>query len=218
MSKHRVRLDLAEIDLCLIEEVATIIGSTPKSVMRQFFQEIRSALTKNNSTVRLPAAWNTAWETVQQRNVATELQDSPIDVSVLHLSLKTNSGYEGVYQHPNPGRGFIARGREPGTNKAGHHLGLFPTAEQAAWARYEHYRKHGMPYGLKIEKLQEQLDEQLALIKDQSDMVGVSEYWRRAWALQTLVDLKIDVTPLEPNFKPMPMNTLLVKMDGPDPV
>jgi hypothetical protein len=217
MTKHRVRLDLAEINLRLLEEVAASTGGTPKSIINQLFHEIRSMLSKNNMTMRLPSIWSEAWEALQQREAAKELQESTIDVSLLHTSLKTNSGYEGVYPHPNPGRGFIARGRDPLSGKAGGHLGLFPTAEQAAWARYEHYQKHGLPYGLKLEKLQKELDRRVSELRCSPNMAGISDYWLREWALNTMTINGIDVLPLEPDFRPTSMHILTTNMDGPDP-
>ena len=59
---------------------------------------------------------------------------------------KNGSGFVGVYTN---GKGYRAVGKLP-SGKGGvaeHTIGTYPTAEQAALARYLHYKKHGLPYG-----------------------------------------------------------------------
>jgi hypothetical protein len=82
----------------------------------------------------------------------------PIDVTKLHRSARTKSGFVGVYAN---GKGYRAEGAAPGagTKKGTVNLGTYPTAEQAAWARYLHHKKHKITYG--------ELDERMA-------------YWRKA--------------------------------------
>lgn len=77
------------------------------------------------------------------------LGDGPkIDLSKLHRSDKTKSGYTGVYAN---GSGFRAMGRTK-NDATPIYLGQFETSEAAAWHRYLHYKREGIPYGeLEIE-------------------------------------------------------------------
>ena len=70
----------------------------------------------------------------------------PIDVGKLHRSPRKNSasGFVGVY--PN-GRHFRAVAKNPHRMGEQTALGIFPTAERAAWERYLFYQKHRMAYG-----------------------------------------------------------------------
>lgn len=84
-----------------------------------------------------------------------------IDVSKIHRSAKTKSGFVGVYAN---GKGFRAMAKQPGEGRIQKSIGTFPTAERAGWARYIFYKKHQLPYG----ELEAMLDEQ----------DGVAQYYR----------------------------------------
>jgi hypothetical protein len=71
------------------------------------------------------------------------LEGPAIDLRLLHTSPKTKSGYVGVYAN---GQGFRAMGRDPVTGTQAY-LGTKQTAEAAAWLRYLHYKRNGLPYG-----------------------------------------------------------------------
>jgi hypothetical protein len=152
----KVRLDISQTTWELIEEVARVSMTTPKAIVHAHFMEVIDALAKGNTTAKLSVAWSKAWDSLDSKSVNARLQadSASIDFSVLCTSRTTNSGFEGVYAHSNPARGFIAQGRDPETRKPGKHLGLFSSAAQAAWARYQHYKKHNMPYG----KLEEEVE------------------------------------------------------------
>lgn len=77
-----------------------------------------------------------------------------IDISKIHRSDKTRSGFVGVYAN---GKGFRAMAKMLGDGKYAvqKSIGTFPTAERAGWARYLHYKKHKLPYGVLEEKLEE---------------------------------------------------------------
>lgn len=75
----------------------------------------------------------------------------PIDFDALHTSVKTKSGYVGVYTN---GKGFRAMAKLSKTNPKVVSIGTFPTAEQAAWARHLHYKKEGLPYGVLEEEIE----------------------------------------------------------------
>lgn len=67
----------------------------------------------------------------------------PIDFSKLHRSERTKSGFAGVYSN---GQGFRGDARHAnGVDMIS--IGTFPTAAEAAWRRYLHHQKHGLPYG-----------------------------------------------------------------------
>lgn len=174
--KKKVRLELDETAWELIEEVSTVMDTTPKVVLNTHLKEVVNAFTKSNVAIKMPAVWVEAWENIQQRR-AEEGEHGAGDVAVLHTSRRTNSGYEGVYAHSNPARGFTARGRDPVT-KLNVHLGLFPTAVSAAWARYHHYRNHNMPYGL--------LEEEILKVSSSQDWRDLPEKWIRAMAIWNL--------------------------------
>jgi hypothetical protein len=77
----------------------------------------------------------------------------PVESTKLHRSLKTKSGFVGVYAN---GQGFRAMGKIRGADgDIQKSIGTFPTAEQAAWARFIHYKKLGLPYGAVEEALAE---------------------------------------------------------------
>jgi len=61
-----------------------------------------------------------------------------MDLTLLHRSEKTKSGFVGVYAN---GKGYRAMAPD------GHNLGTFSTSERAAWARYLYCRKHALAYG-----------------------------------------------------------------------
>lgn len=90
----------------------------------------------------LGPGWAKALNDAEGFNVGA-LSDPPIELSSLHRSARTKSGFVGVYAN---GKGFRAQGRDPKTHRD-IHVGQAATAEAAAWKRYLHYQKHGLPYG-----------------------------------------------------------------------
>lgn len=106
------------------------------------------------------------------------LDDTPkIDLEKLHRNDKNKSGYHGVYAN---GKGFRAMGRTK-TSSVQVYLGQFETAEAAAWHRYLHYKREGLPYGaLELEvtryrsefKLTGSDEEVIAMIREDADRLG----------------------------------------------
>jgi hypothetical protein len=89
---------------------------------------------------------------------AQNAADDAIDGSLLHSGKWGKSGFYGVYPQ---GSGWIAKVRVNGASKATKTLGTYLTPKQAAWARYQHYREHNMPYGkleVEIEKIKQNRD------------------------------------------------------------
>ena len=91
----------------------------------------------------LGSFFQTAYESLLAKD-AMPLDGLPsIDVSKLHRSHKTKSGFVGVYVN---GKGFRAMARS-GVDSTQKSIGTFQTAERAAWARYLHYKKLKLAYG-----------------------------------------------------------------------
>ena len=180
----KVRVDIIQTDWELVEEVARISMTTPRAVLRLHLMELRAALRKGGTTVKLTEAWTQAYANLDKVALETQLKGdaAEVDLRLLHTSRKLASGFEGVYVHPT--HGFIAQGRDPGTRKPGVHLGLFPTAVQAAWARYKHYRDNGLPYG-KLEELMEQFAQDQTY-RSLNLHLPKNEHWLRRVCIWTL--------------------------------
>jgi hypothetical protein len=88
-----------------------------------------------------------------QKRAAEEAHARNPDLSKLHRSHKCKSGFVGVYAN---GNGYRAEGRDPQTRRGSIMLGSFKTAEDAALARYHHYRRHNLAYG-ELETLMERM-------------------------------------------------------------
>lgn len=83
----------------------------------------------------------------------------PVEVAKLHRSTRTKSGFVGVYAN---GKGFRSMAATPDGNGL-ESIGTFPTAEQAAWARYLHHKKFKLPYG----EAEDRLETERAEIRDE---------------------------------------------------
>lgn len=187
----RIRIEALKPMVDLMERVGKLDDRSVSSVFREITRAIFESLAKGNSTIKLSPSWATAWNAQQDEEAAQVLQgdSDAIDFSVLHTSNKTASGFEGVYKHSNPARGFIAQGRDAQTRKSGKHLGLFPTAAQAAWARYRHYQKHRLPYG-KLAEVMEQLAQD-PVWRGARLHEPHNEKWLRAMAINDLAARKV---------------------------
>jgi hypothetical protein len=95
----------------------------------------------------------------------------PIDITKLHRSDRTRSGFTGVYSN---GQGFRAVGKdfEAGeSSKRQRSIGTYPTAEGAAWARYLYYKKHNLPYG-----------------EVETELAHWRGYYPKSWTDQEIID------------------------------
>jgi len=128
----------------LFTEVGKILRISPLDAFHQMLVLIEDGM-RLGSVGALPHMWERARVNLERQGKVGELQGTiPIDLMKLHRSAKTKSGFEGVYSN---GKGFRATGKDPATRVGLIHLGTFPSAEDAAWARYVHYTKNKLPYG-----------------------------------------------------------------------
>lgn len=86
-----------------------------------------------------------AIESARRDNFGAIASGVQIDVSRLARSTKLKSGFVGVY--PQGSSAWRAEARSP-SGMGVQSLGLFRTAEEAAWARLMYYDTNDLPYGL----------------------------------------------------------------------
>src|SRR5439155_133379 len=113
----------------IIVSYATKLEIDAEVAMRVFMEQI-NALIAMGSISWLSPDWQAA--------IKPQQTTPTIDHARLHRSERTKSGFVGVYAN---GAGFRAVGR------AGAYIGTFQSAEVAAWERYLHYTRAGLPYG-----------------------------------------------------------------------
>lgn len=113
-----------------------------------------SALIEQGDSAFLGPEWQKATASAKADNFNV-LEGPKIDLTKLHRNPKAKSGYVGVYTN---GKGFRAMGADPGT-RLPIYLGTRDNPEAAAWLRYQHYKKHELPYGeleLEIQKYRDE--------------------------------------------------------------
>jgi hypothetical protein len=165
-----------------MEATAEAGMTTPKAVLHALLLEVQEGLRKGRSVIHLPSSWARGWTLLQQAaqmKAAEVASVRDVDFGLLHADRRTVSGYAGVYQHPN---GWTARGKDPTGVKASVHIGLYGTAEDAAFARYAFYREHNMPYGA--------LEVELAELRANPSWAKVSDTWLRRLAIYQLANSK----------------------------
>jgi hypothetical protein len=126
----------------LLEEVAKVMDATPKWCLQTLLRRVENMAV----TGQIDALGFEFAQAVKQLNNRGRLYDDGVpeaDVSKLHRSERAKSGFVGVYSN---GKGFRAEGKD-GTGGL-ITLGTFPSAESAAWARYRHYMRTGLSYGV----------------------------------------------------------------------
>lgn len=133
----------------LIVEVAEVMEATPKWCLHMMLKRI-DHMVENGQVDVLGYEFAKAKHRLDNPKHSEVSAAGPIDLMKLHRSDKLKSGLVGVYAN---GKGFRCVGRSPTTNTLVH-LGTFPSADEAAWARYLHYQKHNLPYGEYAEKLE----------------------------------------------------------------
>lgn len=130
-----LRLRVGPHTLRLAEAFAQRFELQPPRALEILLGQVE-ALIKTRSTAWLSADWQELARMVER--LAPPVALTHIDLTKLHRSEKTNSGFVGVYAN---GRGFRAAGPH------GAHVGQYELAEEAAWARYLYYKQRNLPYG-----------------------------------------------------------------------
>jgi len=124
----------------VLAEVASDLGIGVDAATRIFMRQIAGLLEAGQAGFLGPI-FESALRAAQSKNLGVISAGPPIDLSKLHRSSKTKSGFVGVYAN---GKGFRAMASVEGAQQ---YIGTFSSAEEAAWKRYLHYKEHGLPYG-----------------------------------------------------------------------
>jgi hypothetical protein len=150
----------------LLEEVGRVMRASPKWCLGHVFMTIEH-MAESDDIAALGFEYVKAAKQLRARREHEEEQARATDpdLTKLHRSDKTKSGFVGVYSN---GKGYRAEGRDPVTRKGAVTLGTFPDAESAALARLKHYTRYGMPYG-RIADLIEQYREREEALRTMSD-------------------------------------------------
>lgn len=118
----------------LITRRAKEVDLYPEATAKLLLEFIDACIKKGQITW-LPYDWQFAHKAVTEDGPPEHIKR---DLTKLHRSAKTKSGFVGVYAN---GSGFRAAGRN------GAYIGQYASAEEAAWERRKYYKKHNLPYG-----------------------------------------------------------------------
>jgi hypothetical protein len=122
----------------------------PSAVVAQILVDVAASIMRGRATFLSPelavlvpeASRKLRFERELKKNQAITVDGQRIDVALLHTST-LKSGFAGVFGNA---QGFRAMGKDPATGGA-ILIGYYPTALEAAWARYVYYQKHDLIYG-----------------------------------------------------------------------
>lgn len=132
-----IRLTIPRPIALIADSVGKSLDSGIETGLKLLLVQIRSQLEVGQAGYLGPM-FESALKQVRDENFGAIASGKPIDVSLLHKSMKLKSGYVGVYAN---GNGFRAVG--PG----GRYIVTSPTAEEAAWRRRSYYVDNRLPYG-----------------------------------------------------------------------
>jgi hypothetical protein len=127
----------------------------PNKILLMLFDRINAAITDNRrgaayTASLLGADFAEGLKMAKLEHLGAITTGSTIDLTKLHRSTKTKSGFTGVYAN---GSGFRSAARQSDGSVV--HLGTYDTAEEASWVRYLYYQKHDLPYGTWEEAIEE---------------------------------------------------------------
>lgn len=147
-----LRCTLPRPIVLVLDRIASDLKVTEDAALRIMLTHIAGMFERGQAQYFGPLFEN-ALKTVRADNLGVIANGPQIDLSKLHRSDKTKSGFVGVYA---TGKGFRAMGKKVGSGGGGEqYLGTFETAEEAAWRRYVYYKDNKLPYGeleVEIEK------------------------------------------------------------------
>src|SRR5690606_24558580 len=124
----RAVIPSAIVKVC--EQVSQDLGIPFEAALRMLLREISHRFDEGEAMF-LSSSFQAALRVVRERHFGVINESAPLmDLSKVHRSSRTKSGFVGVYAN---GKGFRAMGRTSLTNPALRSLGTYPTAEEAAW-------------------------------------------------------------------------------------
>ena len=147
------RVRIPAMFLTFAKEYAAETGDDPLRVFETVINEISLFMASGE---KLPFFTKAHQLTLNRlRNVKEFEQlnaDDGINDASLHTSTKTSSGYVGVYVNGNGYRAMAADAKGQQIT-----LGTFPTSREAAWCRYLHHKRLGLPYGALADAIEKRL-------------------------------------------------------------
>lgn len=177
----------------LLETVSELSFMPLSTVLQQLEVDIIAACRGRQKTMRMNPIFIEAFQTIKERVAEDEVAD--VDVSLLATSKAArSSGYEGVYRIAD-GQ-YVFHAKDPGTKRVIPQSGKFLTPEGAAWARYQHYKQHGLPYG-KLEREVERLRMDPTFRRTSADK-PMPDRWLRAQAIHHLANMGTILPDLSP--------------------
>lgn len=147
----RVWVEVPPVIWALAGQMASEWEVPQLNALRIILKQVAIVVEDTNANV-LGSMFKPAYATLLARDAIPSEGMPPIDVGKLHRSNKTKSGFVGVYAN---GQGFRSMAKVVGEGRVQKSIGTFRTAEQAAWARYLHYKKHKLAYG-ELEEIADQ--------------------------------------------------------------
>lgn len=138
-----IRLNIPEVLWRLAVQIGQADEDTPERGLARLLRSINARLKKGDVKWLDPAYEDLAQQVINEDPTVIGNGLPPIDYGKLHRSSRAKSGFVGVYSN---GQGFRGDARHAnGVDMIS--IGTFPTAVEAAWRRYLHHQKHGLPYG-----------------------------------------------------------------------
>lgn len=149
--KISVRVDIPASIAKVCEQFAQDIGIPTEAAIRMLLKQISHSFDEGDAMF-LSKDFQAALRVVREKHFGVINESAPlVDLSKVHRSARTKSGFVGVYAN---GKGFRAMGKTALNNPALKSLGTYPTAEEAAWRRFLYYREHNLPYGALEEEME----------------------------------------------------------------